>query len=434
VPAQITSIHLTSGLVSRGGLPELQAGGYPPVRLGPRISGDLAFSAESGLVVPVFYVDNTTPGPQPTLTAGGQISPPTSAPYYTQGQRFGGHVVAFPTDDAGVLGDGEDPLWVGADPVGALAVGSTARDGSSFFAEHVAVVFEGSDAAALLEIDERSPTVVRADLAANPGALVVTDEGETWVFERGTRTAALLPVERMVDSSLDRRSFDVHHSDSRFEAGSSTLDPDIEAGRALFYSSSDPALTFPGFGIACAHCHVDGRVDGLTWPFDEEPRQTPSLVGVRDTAPYTWTGDVPSVISEARLTSIGRMGGTGLEPEQLEQLAKFLVQLREIDTPKRGDTDELVLLGAEIAARPDVDCVGCHSGPRFTDNQLHEFRGLMVNTPSLSGVAATAPYLHDGGAATLRYAIHAMLDSAMAEPVELDEGEVDALEAWLRSL
>src|SRR4029077_15456795 len=65
-------------------------------------------------------------------------------------------------------------------------------------------------------------------------------------------------------------------------------------------------------------------------------------------------------------------------------------------------------------------CRSCHDGPAYTDRQRHKLVGTLreSDTPSLVGVAARAPYFHDGSAATLeallrdRGAVHGMADTA----------------------
>jgi cytochrome c peroxidase len=52
--------------------------------------------------------------------------------------------------------------------------------------------------------------------------------------------------------------------------------------------------------------------------------------------------------------------------------------------------------------------------------------------PSLRNVARTAPYFHDGSAATLDQAVWAMGHYQLG--VELDAGEVRAIVAWLGTL
>ena len=51
----------------------------------------------------------------------------------------------------------------------------------------------------------------------------------------------------------------------------------------------------------------------------------------------------------------------------------------------------------------DIGCSGCHSGPRLTDNSTRLVgTGGAFQVPSLLGLAARAPYMHDGCAKTLR--------------------------------
>ena len=73
-----------------------------------------------------------------------------------------------------------------------------------------------------------------------------------------------------------------------------------------------------------------------------------------------------------------------------------------------------------------------------TDRTRHQFDspGLpQVDTPSLIGLAVSAPYYHDGSAASLREVltgnglVHGMADSA-----SLDDGAIGDLVAFLETL
>jgi cytochrome c peroxidase len=113
-------------------------------------------------------------------------------------------------------------------------------------------------------------------------------------------------------------------------------------------------------------------------------------------------------------------------------------------------------------------CAGCHSGPFFSDSafgnpaldlggtvRLHDMTGFTCNlvpgfpnkastdidggaraactfdTPTLCGVFATAPYFHDGSAATLNDAVGVMTRVAGAA---LDTGDLADLTAYVASL
>jgi mono/diheme cytochrome c family protein len=213
----------------------------------------------------------------------------------------------------------------------------------------------------------------------------------------------------------------------------STLPADVQAGRLLFYSAENPRVVDPSFGTSCSNCHADGRTDGITWQFPDLPRQTPSLAGrVSDTVPLTWQENVPSVAMEAMITSTQRMNGEGLTLEEADQMAAFIDSTRDVLTPSPDAS--LVALGDEVFHRPEVGCAACHTGEAGTDGNHHAVRnGAVTNTPALRGIAATAPYFHDGGAATLMDVLELSRDGSMGDTSSLSDEEMAALEAYLRS-
>lgn len=102
-------------------------------------------------------------------------------------------------------------------------------------------------------------------------------------------------------------------------------------------------------------------------------------------------------------------------------------------------------------------CASCHAGPAFTDDELHVSttrsrradgtfdtgraggRAYAFRTPTLRGVTATAPYMHDGHVARLCDAVrpHALADRDGLEPTPaptLAASERTDLVAFLRTL
>jgi mono/diheme cytochrome c family protein len=200
-------------------------------------------------------------------------------------------------------------------------------------------------------------------------------------------------------------------------------------GRLLFFSAAHDATS--SGGVSCSTCHVNGADDGLTWTFTNGPRQTPSLAGeIGGTGPFTWSSDVPTVAEEAVLTTRGRMGGDGPTPEDLDAIAAFIDRT---PLPPRPTADPaLVEAGRLVFERGDVGCVTCHDGPHLTHNARHDVLGVAVNTPRLVGVAATAPYFHDGSAPTLEAVLDHAEDGAMGATGGLSTSEREALVAYLR--
>lgn len=216
----------------------------------------------------------------------------------------------------------------------------------------------------------------------------------------------------------------------------SALPLDVHEGRRLFHTSIDPRVVSANSGGACSNCHVGGRTDGITWELEVGDRQTPSLAGFVDvTLPATWTLDVTSVAEEADLTSSGRMGGAGLPPEDLDSMAAYINWTRGVRRPQDQDP-ALLAEGEDLFNDPMVGCATCHAGARYTDNEHHTVLDFdePTNTPSLSGVAATAPYLHDGSAATLRDVLMRTRDGSMGDTRLLTIHQMEALEAYLMSL
>lgn len=216
----------------------------------------------------------------------------------------------------------------------------------------------------------------------------------------------------------------------------SALSPDELAGRDLFTSAIDDRMTTVQGGVSCSTCHVDGREDGISWPFENGRRQTLSLAGgVADTGPFTWDGNVPSIGEEARRTTTIRMGGQGPNADEQALIEAYVATLRAPDTVNKGLDNALVNAGRLIFESPAVGCSACHAGGTFTDGAVHPVYGTTpTNTPSLAGVAASAPYLHDGSVGTLRDVLEWAKTGAMGNTSQLDENDMDALEAYLRSL
>lgn len=216
----------------------------------------------------------------------------------------------------------------------------------------------------------------------------------------------------------------------------SPLPEAVQRGRRLFHDATLSSITTPGSGVSCASCHLDGGSDGVSWRVASGFRQTPSLWGpVADTAPMTWTLPVATLAEEAQSTSQVRMGGAGLDGSQLADLEAFLTLDRTPDTLPAGVAPASVERGREIFRRPEVGCAGCHPPPLYGATGPWPLFGLeAVDTPSLLGVGATAPYLHDGRFLDLAALLDSLDDGSMGSTAGLDDAERADLEAFLRSL
>ena len=173
-----------------------------------------------------------------------------------------------------------------------------------------------------------------------------------------------------------------------------------DTGHELFHRDS-------GGGIACASCHPEATEDGHVWSFAGTGlrRTQPLHVGLRDTAPFHWAGDLPNLGSLMTDVFVGRMGGVHQSAPRLGSLSEWLFGL-EAPPALRDPGDEAALRGKEIFESPGVGCATCHSGEKLTNNLSVAIKSSVdagkLQVPSLVGIAYRAPFMHDGCAATLQ--------------------------------
>ena len=168
-----------------------------------------------------------------------------------------------------------------------------------------------------------------------------------------------------------------------------------DQGRNVFHQQTS-------IGVACASCHPEGRDDGVVWNFAQEgKRRTQSLAGnILDRAPYHWTGDentLPVLLDDVFAK---RMSGGVLTAGQKSALGPWL---NRVPAPAASAGNAAAIArGSALFETPSVGCVSCHNGVLLTNNQRFNVgTGGTFKVPSLLGVGARAPFLHDGCAATL---------------------------------
>ncbi len=211
-------------------------------------------------------------------------------------------------------------------------------------------------------------------------------------------------------------------------------------GEILFNSAK---LTFQG-QFSCASCHPNGGADGLNWDLTRDGvgnfKNTKSLLGIKDTAPYGWLGTSPTLEDRVKgtLRTLHRYEPTD---EELGDLAAYLKTLKPPEPPAVKEEDKLAVARGKALFDGKGRCASCHSGPAFDDGKSHDvgtgsFPGEdRFNTPSLRGIGRTAPYLHDGSAETLE-AIFKERNSKQrhGEADKLTDEELADLMRYLKSL
>ena len=192
----------------------------------------------------------------------------------------------------------------------------------------------------------------------------------------------------------------------------------------------------PG-GIACAQCHPEGREDGHVWQFSQEgPRRTqPIWGGVLATAPLHWNGDFSTLSDLMAEVFTQRMSGGALSSDQLNAMGQWLEHL-PVPAALPNVDKVAAAAGKMLFEDPVVACASCHSGAHFTNNQtLDVGTGGAFQVPSLLGVSARLPLMHNGCAATLadRFAVKCGGEKH-GQTAQLTPGQIVQLVAYLGTL
>lgn len=161
-------------------------------------------------------------------------------------------------------------------------------------------------------------------------------------------------------------------------------------------------------GAACETCHLDRDSDrGAHDIGHPSPRPTLSVRGVAGTAPFLRVASYPDLSGLEHFAQT-ILGGYHRHSEtRAQDLLAYVESLPPLE-PIRKLSAEGWREGWQ--AFESAGCPSCHTPPAFTNRAQYpqpllfpgQPQGVLLDTPSLLGVAASPPYLHDGRAPTLR--------------------------------
>jgi hypothetical protein len=175
----------------------------------------------------------------------------------------------------------------------------------------------------------------------------------------------------------------------------------------------DATLCLQGWQ-SCSSCHPgDARADGFNWDLLNDgignPKSTRSLLLAHRTPPAMFSG-VRTNAEAAVRAGIKFILFTEQPEEVPAAIDKYLKSLRPVPGPHlvHGKFSQSAKRGEKIFHQ--AGCADCHVPGLFTDLHPHDVgtRRTFDNptdkfyTPTLIEVWRTAPYLHDGSAATMR--------------------------------
>ena len=342
--------------------------------------------------------------------------------------------------------------------------------------EHFIDLYFASNDLKIIRYNEKGYVAERAlaSLPAGPTGVAVSRDGKTaFVNSRWDRSISRLSIE-------DVRNVRIVKTVRK------TAEPWLAErirGAVLFHNTRDAKMTANRW-ISCGVCHLEGGEvgDGLMWDLTTVPESpkvsnTMDLVLTPGTSPpffHRGATDVGAALEDfVRFFHggsgflgpefSGGMGGgfRGFGPrmgrgdgsrrlivdvsKEWAAIAAYIGGLRPRPNPHmdgdlpRDEIRESARRGRAIFFDTEVGCGGCHSGPRLTvSGSTKKARtydvgtGKKMDVPSLLHLWDTAPFLHDGRAATLREVLTTHnADDRHGRTSHLSEQELVELESFL---
>ncbi|MEM7457679.1 MAG: cytochrome c peroxidase [Planctomycetota bacterium] len=299
---------------------------------------------------------------------------------------------------------------------------------------------------------------------ADPGDMVQMPSGEIIVAIGGTGELAFLDAEssldifvhagmRPVDIAIDFAGENIFVCD-KFDDSISVVDigeqqlirktrlPDCtsqpaasdeiadtglyQLGERMFFDSS---LSHDSW-ISCHSCHVEGHTSGmLNDNFSDETFYTPkrilTLLGRKETAPFSWNGTSETLLDQTRTSIESTMQSDDPADEQVVRAISYYIETLEAPPAvsiarsysearsySRAAADPLIAVEDSIGRGRDLfmnlSCTDCHSGDQFTSDQLvdvgmqDEKGATLFNPPSLRGLGQRDTFFHDSRTNSLR--------------------------------
>ena len=310
--------------------------------------------------------------------------------------------------------------------------------------------------------------LVRPLPAAFLEGIAVDHEGtHAYVHGRNTQNVVVLaldPANALAPAAVD--------GDAIGTVAADPMPAGLRYGQRLFYTANSAAFPITkNFWVACSSCHLEGYTDAVTWRFFVGPRDTPSNAGGPVNTGFLLRQALRNSILDYDTTIQIEQGGSyhrtsvanASDLQSLSDFVNYAIPLPQ--NPNRspdGTLTDQQLHGEDLFL---ANCAQCHSGEYLTDSGsgnptldlggpilLHDIGTCVTggdfpdqpapdevvgkmhtacdfDTPTLRGIFATAPYFHDGSAATLRDVMDRLPAAQM-----LSSDDRDALVAYVKTL
>ena len=209
-----------------------------------------------------------------------------------------------------------------------------------------------------------------------------------------------------------------------------------QIGEMLFF---DSRLSLEGW-MSCHSCHTDGHSNGQLNDNQSDgtfgtPKRVLSLLGVGETGPWAWNGEMKTLKQQIASSIEKTMQGEKPPEDKVDALDAFLETLPAPPVSLEQQNISEVQSGRELFQA--LDCRRCHTPPLYTSPKVYDV-GLkdswghrQFNPPSLRGVGRRSLLFHDGKAHSLEEVFlkhRHQLDRALTKE------ELERLTRFLRSL
>lgn len=175
---------------------------------------------------------------------------------------------------------------------------------------------------------------------------------------------------------------------------------ELAQGERLFF---DAHQSFHGW-FSCHSCHTDGHANGMLNDNEADggfgaPKKVLSLLGVADTAPWSWLGKRNDLVEQAHRSIQTTMREIPTQ-EKAKALSAYMKTLPPAPPLKPDLPPRRINQGMELFER--LRCDECHLPPTYTDEDVYDVGipdasgSVAFNPPSLLGVSQRTHFLHDG--------------------------------------
>ena len=295
----------------------------------------------------------------------------------------------------------------------------------------------------------------RATLSAIPESVVVSGRSVRLPprLPPGSDIFAQDPLPRLVlqfeEEGIDEADLPlVAYGDMLFDSpqifGAPARDLGISCATCHNRSDINNRLFVPGLSHAAGGMDVDSAFfNPIANDRRDDPLDTPSLRGIRFTAPYGRDGRVAGLREFTRNVIVGEFAGDEPTPFMLDALMAYMLEFDFLPNSMLAADGRLTDAAPEAARRGEAifnrpfaglrgqSCATCHQpSANFIDRLAHDIgsappgydsaRSGAFDTPTLLGTAYTAPYFHDGSLPTLASVVN-WFDDTKALGLSADE-------------